>query len=67
MKLGIVGAGLIVNTLLQFIHEVDIELVAISATPQEIDKLNQLKAEHGFKYVYTDINDLLNNEEIDTV
>lgn len=67
MRLGIVGAGLIVNTLLQFIHEIDIELVAISATPQEIDKLNQLKAEHGFKYVYTDINDLLNNEEVDTV
>lgn len=67
MRLGIVGAGLIVNTLLQFIHEVDIELVAISATPQEIDKLNQLKAEHGFKYVYTDIDELLKNEEIDTV
>ena len=67
MRLGIIGAGLIVNTLLQFIHEVDVELIAISATPQEIDKLNQLKAEHGFKYVYTDIDDLLKNEEIDTV
>ena len=67
MKLGIVGAGLIVHTLLQFIHEVDVELVAISATPSEIDKLNQLKTEHGFKYVYTDIDELLRNEEIDTV
>ena len=67
MKLGIIGAGLIVNTLLQFIHEVDIELTAICATPQEIDKLNQLKSEHGFRYVYTDIDELLKNEEIDTV
>ena len=67
MKLGIIGAGLIVHTLLQFIHEVDIELIAISATPQEIDKLNQLKAEHGFKYVYTDIDELLKNDEVDTV
>ena len=67
MRLGIIGAGLIVNTLLQFIHEVDVELIAISATPQEIDKLNQLKAEHGFKYVYTDIDELLKNEEVDTV
>ena len=67
MKLGIVGAGLIVHTLLQFIHEVDVELVAISATPFEIDKLNQLKEEHGFQYVYTDIDELLRNEEIDTV
>ncbi len=67
MKLGIVGAGLIVHTLLEFVHEVDIELTAISATPGEIDKLNQLKTEHGFKYVYTDIDELLRNEEIDTV
>ena len=67
MRLGIIGAGLIVHTLLQFIHEVDIELIAISATPQEIDKLNQLKAEHGFKYVYTDIDELLKNDEVDTV
>ncbi|MBR5340900.1 MAG: Gfo/Idh/MocA family oxidoreductase [Erysipelotrichaceae bacterium] len=67
MKLGIVGAGLIVDTLLQFIHEVDIDLVAISATPAEIDKLNRLKEEHGFRYVYTDIDELLKNNEIDTV
>lgn len=67
MKLGIVGAGLIVNTLLEFIHELDIELVAICATPSSIDKLNKLKNEHGFKYVYTDIDELLKNEEIDTV
>ncbi|MCR5096958.1 MAG: Gfo/Idh/MocA family oxidoreductase [Erysipelotrichaceae bacterium] len=67
MKLGIVGAGLIVSTLLEFIHEVDIELVAISATPTEIDKLNELKAKHGFKYVYTDIDELLKNDEVDTV
>lgn len=67
MKLGIVGAGLIVNTLLEFIHELDIELVAICATPSSIDKLNKLKNEHGFKYVYTDIDELLKNKEIDTV
>jgi len=67
MKLGIVGAGLIVDTLLQFIHEVDIELIAISATPNEIDKLNDIKKIHGFKYVYTDIDELLKNNEIDTV
>ena len=67
MKLSIVGAGLIVSTLLEFIHEVDIELVAISATPAEIDKLNTLKEKHGFKYVYTDIDELLKNDEVDTV
>lgn len=67
MKLGIVGAGLIVDTLLQFIHELDIELIAICATSKELDKLNRLKLEHGFKYVYTDVEEMLKNEEFDTV
>lgn len=67
MKLGIVGAGLIVHTLLEFIHEVDVELVAIAATPNEKDKLLDLKQKHGFKYIYTDFEQMLNNNEIDTV
>ena len=68
MKLGIVGAGLIVHTLLEFIHELDdIELVAISATPAEKEKLLDMQKEHGFKYVYTDVDEMLKNDEIDTV
>ncbi len=67
MKLGIVGAGLIVHTLLDFIHELDIELVAICATPKSIQKLEELKKEHHFRYIYTDIDELLKNDEIDTV
>ena len=67
MKLGIVGAGLIVNTLLEFIHEVDIELIAISATPTEKEKLLDLQNKHGFKYVYTDYDEMLQNNEVDTV
>ncbi|MBR0418113.1 MAG: Gfo/Idh/MocA family oxidoreductase [Erysipelotrichaceae bacterium] len=67
MKLGIVGAGLIVHTLLEFIHEVDVELIAISALPKDIEILNELKQKHGFKYVYTDYDEMLKNEEIDTI
>ena len=67
MKLGIVGAGLIVHTLLEFIHELDIDLLAISATPAEKEKLLEMQKEHGFRYVYTDIADLLSNDEVDTV
>ena len=67
MKLGIVGAGLIVHTLLEFIHSLDIELVAICATASSIEKLNDLQQKHGFRYVYTDIDELLMNDEIDTV
>ena len=67
MKLGIVGAGLIVHTLLQFIHEVDVELVAISALPSDLPVLEELQKEHGFRYVYTDYEEMLKNDEIDTV
>ncbi|MBQ6493914.1 MAG: Gfo/Idh/MocA family oxidoreductase [Erysipelotrichaceae bacterium] len=67
MKLGIVGAGLIVHTLLQFIHEVDVELVAISALPSDLEVLNELQQKHGFRYVYTDFDEMLKNDEIDTV
>ena len=67
MKLGIVGAGLIVHTLLEFIHELDIELTAICATPAEMEKLEELQKKHGFRYIYTDIDEILKNEEIDTV
>ena len=68
MKLGIVGAGVIVHTLLEFVHELsEIELVAICTTAKSLEKLNTLKAEHGFRYVYTDYEQMLKNDEIDTV
>ena len=67
MKLGIVGAGLIVNTMLEFIHEVDVELVAIAATPAEKEKLEQLQKVHGFKYIYTDFEEMLKNDEVEIV
>ena len=67
MKLGIVGAGLIVHTLLQFVHELDIDLVAISALPSDLSVLEELQKEHGFRYIYTDYEEMLKNEEIDTI
>ena len=67
MKLGIVGAGLIVHTLLEFIEQLPIELTAICATPNEIDKLNDLKDRYGFSYAYTDYEEMLKNEKIDTI
>ena len=67
MKLGIVGAGMIVNDLLQCVHECDIELTAICATKRNVEHLRQLAREHGFKGWYTDYDEMLENEEIDTV
>ncbi|MBR0385786.1 MAG: Gfo/Idh/MocA family oxidoreductase [Erysipelotrichaceae bacterium] len=67
MKLGIVGAGLIVHTFLEFAHELKIDFVALSATPAEKEKLEQMQKEHGFKYIYTDYQEMLNIPEVDTV
>ena len=67
MKLGIVGAGMIVNDLLQCVHEIDIELTGICATKRNVEHLVQLADEHGFKNWYTDYDEMLENEEIDTI
>ena len=67
MKLGIVGAGMIVNDLLQCVHEIDIELTGICATKRNVEHLVQLADEHGFRNWYTDYDEMLANEEIDTV
>ena len=50
MKLGIIGSGMIVEHLLQFVHDIDdIELVHISGTKRSEDKVKKIKEEHGFK------------------
>ena len=55
MKVGIVGSGLIVDTLFEFIKDLkQIEIVAITSTVRSIDKLKKLAKEHNIEYVYTD-------------
>lgn len=68
MKLGIVGAGMIVNGLFQFIHSVaGVELSAICATPKSVDKLKKMCEEQHIPNWYTDIDELLKDENVDTV
>lgn len=68
MKLGIIGAGMIVNGLFQFIHDIDnIELSAICATPKSVDKLKKMCEEQHINRWYTNIDELLNDENVDTV
>lgn len=67
MKLGIAGAGMIVNDLLQFVHDTEIELMAICATKRNVEHLSQLASEHGFKEYYTDYDEMLEKADIDTV
>lgn len=68
MKLGIVGSGLIVDTLFQFIHELQqVEIKAICGVPESIDKLNQLSKDHNIDSVYTDYDQFLQSDQFDTV
>lgn len=68
MKLGIVGAGMIVKDFLTMTPLLpEIELKAITGTPHGIDNMEKLQMQYGIDRVYTDIDECLANEEIDTV
>lgn len=68
MKLGIVGSGMIVRDLLSFIHDIpSIELIHISGTKRSEEKVKQLKEEYLFKRYSTSYNELLNDDEVDTI
>lgn len=68
MKLGIIGSGMIVDTLLTFIHELpSIELIHISGTKRSEEKVKKIYEEHHFQRYSTDYEDLLNDEQVDTI
>lgn len=68
MKLGILGAGKIVTEALPIIAMIpDIELAAIFATPRSKDKLIEMQKEYKIAKVYTDLDELLADDNIDTV
>lgn len=68
MKLGIVGAGMIVKDFLTMTPLLpEIELKAITGTPHGIDNMEKLQMQYGIDRVYMDIDECLANEEIDTI
>lgn len=68
MKLGIVGSGMIVDDLLSFIHNISsIKLIHISGTKRSEEKLKTLKEIHLFKRYSTKYDELLNDQEVDTI
>ncbi|MEF7456883.1 Gfo/Idh/MocA family oxidoreductase [Pediococcus pentosaceus] len=68
MKLGIVGAGMIVKDFLTMTPLLpEIELKAITGTPNGIDNMEKLQTQYGIDRVYTDIDECLANEEINTI
>lgn len=68
MKLGIVGAGMVVKDFLTMTPLLpEIELKAITGTPHGMDNMEKLQMQYGIDRVYTDIDECLANEEIDTI
>lgn len=66
MKLGIVGAGMIVKDFLSFSHELpEIKLEAIVA--RNIENLKNLQDKYNIKEIYTDLDECLKNPSIDTI
>ena len=68
MKVGIAGAGMIVNDLFRFIHEVEnIELEAIASTPRSLDKVKKMAEEQGIKKYYSCYDELLEDDEVEVM
>lgn len=68
MKLGIVGSGMIVGDLLSFIRNIqDIELIHISGTKRSEEKLKDIMVKHNFKRYSTSYDELLDDQEVDTI
>lgn len=68
MKLGIIGSGMIVHDLLSFIDTIEeIELVAILGRKESQEKIENLTKKYHIKKAYYDYEELLNDDEIDTV
>ena len=68
MKLGIIGAGLIVNQLFSFAREiVGLELEGICATAKSEEKVKGLAEKYGITKYYTNYDEMLKNPHIDTI
>lgn len=67
MRLGIVGSGMIVNDVLPILKELDIEIFGISGTERSKQKLIELKEIFSIEKVFTDYENMLESQEIDTV
>ncbi|MGZ0041413.1 Gfo/Idh/MocA family protein [Paenibacillus ottowii] len=68
MKLGIVGAGIIVGDLLSFIQEIPtILLKAICSRPNHEEKLLDWQHRYGISQIYSDYSKMLMNNDVDTV
>lgn len=66
MKACIVGAGLIVNDLMSFIHEIEsFEIEAICGTVFDEKRMNELSSAYKIPKIYTDFDEMLKDESIE--
>jgi len=66
MKLGVYGAGMIVNDFLTMYQQVEgLKLSYICATPQEEEKLRELCAKYEISKYYTDVAEAMKDDDVD--
>lgn len=66
MKVGIIGAGMIVHDFLSFANEVEgMQLVALCATPQEEEKIIDLSKKAGIPNWYTNVDEMLKDANVE--
>ena len=67
MNLGILGTGKIVQEFLPEFAKLDIEIAAILATARSKERVENLAAQYNIQKIYFDYDELLTDENIDTV
>lgn len=68
MKMGIVGSGMIVRDLFNFIHDVEgVELTAIASTPKSLEKVKTMAEEQGIAAYYSCFDELLEDDNVEVV
>lgn len=68
MKLGILGAGMIVNHFLEMVQDLpEIELKSILGTERSYEKLLKIQEENNIDYAFTNFDEFLEKSDIDTV
>lgn len=67
MKLGILGTGKIVQEFLPEFVKLKIEIAAILATARSKERVENLAAQYNIKKIYFDYDELLADENVDTV
>lgn len=68
MKLAILGAGMIIDDFLQMVTDIpEIELKALLSSERSLDKNQSLAQAYNIDTVYTDVDQLLDEADIDTV